>query len=264
MNLSIRARATLLRVVKILAFPIAIMATTKLTLEFGALASASTAAFSFLIIVLLAAYFGDLIVSITTSIIATFCYDFFYLPPVGTLNVAAFPDWISLSTFLMASVIISQLTASAAENKAKADMLSKTIPLLSEFGERLLSMPHENLTLSGIAKEALNIFSLEYCSIHVYGKGEWQHATGAAASNVSQEVEKRLKHLQDHSLDLMELTEENLLGVQYVRISKGATASAWLVVKDRNLPVDAIGVIATMIGGQLDAIMGDNHSKISS
>jgi two-component system sensor histidine kinase KdpD len=255
MTTAVRHRALLIRLGKIIGFAVAVLITTKLTLAFGALATVPTAAFCFLIIVLLSAFFGDLAVAITTSLVATLCFDYFYLPPAGTLNIAAFADWISLAAFLLASVIISRLTASAADNGDRADVLERTVVQLSEFGKFLLSVPHDQLTLSGVAKEALRIFTLDYCSIHVYGEGKWQHYTGSAASPVSDEIENRLKSLQDHPRDLMELADENALGVRYVQINEGKTPLALLAVRSRTLPVDAIGTIAYMTGVRLSMTM---------
>jgi two-component system sensor histidine kinase KdpD len=257
MNAAIGHRALLMRVGKILAFAVAILLTTKLSREFGALANASTAAFCFLIIVLLSAFFGDLLVAITTSLAAMLCFDYFFLPPVGTFTITAFSDWISLAAFLLASVIISRLTAAAAENKVKANVLAKTLVQLKEFGAWLLSLPQDRLTLSGIAGETLKIFSLEYCSIHVYGEGKWRHFTGSAGTNLSQEIENGLKFFQDHPTELMELVDENMLGVRYMRINKGTATQALLAVKSRTLPAEAIETIAYMIGVRLN--MKDQH-----
>jgi two-component system, OmpR family, sensor histidine kinase KdpD len=257
MNFAIKHRAAFIQCGKIFAFGAAILCMTKLTLSFGALTSSSTAAFIFLIIVLLSAFFGDLLVAIITSLVATLCFDYFYLPPVGTINITVFSDWISLFAFLLASVIISHLTASAAENKVKANVLTKTLVQLKIFGERLLSMPKDQLTLSGIAKETLNIFSMEYCSIHVYGEGKWQHYSGSASTGISLMIENRVNSFSHHPTDLMELADENMLGVQYMQIKKGMTTQALLVVKSKTLPADALGTIANMIGVRLSTIMKD-------
>ncbi|HMD68554.1 MAG TPA: DUF4118 domain-containing protein, partial [Chitinivibrionales bacterium] len=243
-----------------LAFAAAILVATKLTLVFGSLTNASTAAFSFLIIVLLSAFFGNLLVAISTSLVATLCFDYFYLPPVGTFNITAFSDWISLAAFLLASVITSRLTAAAAENKRKANVLNNALVQLKEFGKWLLSIPQDRLTLTGIAQKVLTIFSLEYCSIHVYGEGKWQHFTGSATTNIPEEIENRLKFLQDHSRNLMELADESILGVRYVQISKETSTLALLAVKSETLPTEAMGTIAYMIGVQLSMIMEDKHS----
>ena len=260
MNPATRHRIALIRVAKTLAFVGAVLGTTRLTLTFSTVTGASTAAFSFLIIVLLSAYLGDLLVAIATSLVAALCYDYFYLPPFGTLNITAFSDWISLAAFLLASVVISSLAASAADHAARARTLDKTLAQLTAFGERLLSLPHDRHTLSGIALEALRAFSLEYCSIHVYGEGKWQHFTGTAAADPSPEVEARLNTLQDHSTALLELADENLLGVRYVQIDAGKARLAVLAIKSGTLPADALGAMACMIGVELRMILKDQQS----
>ena len=238
MTVAIRHRAVFTRFVKILVFSTAILGATQLTKE----------------IVLLSAYFGDLLVAIATSFVATFCFDYFYLPPVGTLHITAFSDWISLAAFLLASVIISRLTASAADYSKNADLLVRTLAQLNAYGKWLLSIPNDQLTLSGIALETLRIFSLEYCSIHVYGEGKWKHYTGTASSDMSQEIDARLKYIQDHPRELMDLVDENRLGVRYIQISTNMTPLAALVVKSETLPPDALRLIASMIGVKMSMV----------
>ena len=259
MKATIRQRATLARWGKIVAFATAILGVTKLTLEFATLTSASTAAFGFLIVVLLSAFFGDLAVASATSVVATLCFNYFYLPPTGTFSIAALSDWISLAAFLLASVIVSRLTASAAKHASEARLLNRTLVQLTGFGERLLSLPYDQLTLSGMAGETVRAFALEYCSIHVYGEGKWRHFSGAATDPVSEEIEVRLKWFQDHATDVMELADESLLGVRYMQIDRGSEPLAVLAVKSGTLPDAAIGTIAYMIGVQLRAILNEGR-----
>jgi two-component system sensor histidine kinase KdpD len=258
MNFAAKHRNGLMRFGKLAAFIAAILAVTKLTLHFGSLTNASTAAFSFLIIVLLSAFFCDLLVAIATSLAATLCFDYFYLPPFGTFTITAFPDWISLAAFLLASVIISRLTASAAQDKGKANVLEKTLAQLKEFGEWQIAMPRDQVTLTGIAQKLLNIFSFEYCSIHVFGEGKWQHSSGNAAPAITEEIANRLTSLHDHSRQLMDLADENMLGVQYAQICKGPATLALLAVKGGTPPQGAIETLASMIGVQLTLVAKEN------
>jgi len=252
MKFIIKHRVALVRATKMIMFAAAVLGMTTLTRDASAVANASTAAFGFLILVLLSAYFGDLPVAIATSLAAALCYDYFYLPPFGTLNIAAFSDWISLAAFLLASVIISRLTASAAECGRRAQALQQAMEQLKAFGDWLLALPDEQLTLAGMAQEAMCRFALDYCSIHVYGEGKWQHFSGSAASDLSREIEQCLEVSPDHTRSLLELADEHLLGVQYMQIDKRAAPLALLAVKSRTLPAAAIGVMACMIGVRLD------------
>jgi K+-sensing histidine kinase KdpD len=258
MNFPNKYQAPAKRVGQIIAFSAAILCTTMLTLKLGTISSTSTVAFIFLIIVVLSAFFGNILVAIVTSIVATLCFDYFFFPPFGTLNIAAVPDWISLVAFLLTSVIISRLTASAAENKANAVMLDDSLILLKKFGSWLTSTPNDQLTLSKIAQETLHIFSLQYCSIHVYGVGKWHHFAGAsAASDIFQTIENQIDLNRDHTLGLSEIVDENLLGVQYVKINEDSTPQSFFVVKTETLSTSVIGAIASMIGVRLTEIMKD-------
>jgi len=255
MNFIIKHRGSLIRLGKSIAFIAAVLGTTKLALAFGSPANISTIAFSFIIIVLLSAFFGDFPIAFITSITAALSFDYYFLPPFRTLNIASFSDWISLATFLLVSVMISYLTASAVEHKTQADILNKSLVQLKKFEEWLLSVPGENLTLTGIAEEASNIFSLKYCSIHVHGNGKWQHFTGATKSTMSRKIENNLETLQDHPIDVMQLAEENMLGVEYINIFKNRELFALLAVKSKTLPVVVMETLAYSIGIRLSTIM---------
>jgi two-component system sensor histidine kinase KdpD len=251
MNFIKRQRIALIRLAKIVFFAASVFFTTKLILITGALTNTSTAAFSFLIIVVLSAFFGDLLVAMITSFLATICFDYFYLPPVGTFTITAFADWISLVAFLLTSVVISQLTAAAVDHKTRADILNQTHSNLKKLGTWLISISKEQLTLSEIAKNVLTIFSLEYCSIHMYEKGKWQHFTGTATTSIPDEIEQKLKKYQDHLTDISEIADEDFLGVRFIQIKKRDDTIALLVVKSDTLPVEALESIAYMIGTRL-------------
>lgn len=255
-------RAILKRLVLVLLFSGAIFAATKIALLFGTVANAPTVGFSFLILVLLSAFFGDLAVAITTSIVATLCFNYFFLEPVGTFNISAFDDWVSLAAFLLTAIAISRLTSSAHENAKKATSMKTTLGRLKEFGIWLLAVPHDQLTLSGVAEGVLRHFTLEYCSVHVYSDGKWRHFTGTAAGDTSRRIADHLKFLEDHPTNLMELVDEHALGVRYMQINQGMKPLALLVVRSNELSADAIATIAYMIGARLSEILQNKQSLL--
>lgn len=254
-NLRAEHRVVLKRVLLILAFSGTIFVAARIGLQFAAVANAPTVGFSFLIVVLLSAFFGDLYVAITTSIVATLCFNYFFLPPIGTFTIGAFDDWISLTAFLLTAIAISRLTSSAHENARRSSAFAAALGQLKQFGVWLLSVPQDMLTLSGIAEGVVRHFSLEYCSIHVYTEGRWHHFSGTATSETSRQIADRLGFLEDHPTNLMELVDENGLGVRYVQINQGMKPLALLVVKSKSLSADAIGTIAYMIGARLGEIL---------
>jgi K+-sensing histidine kinase KdpD len=233
-------------------FSAAIFLVTILSNKFPLIASPSTAAFLFLIIVLLSAFFGDAIIGIIVSLIATVCFDYFFLPPVGTFSITAFPDVIALTAFLLTAVIISRLTASARENADSAKNYDKALAGLKEFGSWLVSIPGDQLTLAKIAQAALDIFKLEYCSVHAFGSGKWNHFSGTAQLDLSREIEKRaLKLIEDHPTSVMEFAEESIIGVQYGQVNIGGAPHALFAVKSANLPLPVIDILTHQVGLRL-------------
>lgn len=260
MKLTFHHRSLVQRIVLIAAFCAAIIVVTRIALQFGSIANAPTVGFSFLILVALAAFLGDLPVAILTSIVAALCFNYFFFPPIGTFNIYRLDDWVSVVALLLTSIAISQLTASARIHGVQAARMDKTLSRLKEFGVWLLSVPHDRLSLTEIAEKVLQIFSLEYCSIHVFSEEKWHHFTGAAKNEITREIAGRLKFLEDHPTNLMELVDEHALGVRYQQINQGMTPLALLVVKGEPVATNALGTLAYMIGVRLMEMLQDKQS----
>lgn len=251
-----RSYETLKRIGLTLFFSITILITTMVATEFGKIANASTVAFCFLILVLLSAFFGDLTIAIATSIVATMCFNYFFLPPIGTWRIDAFDDWISLTAFLLTAIAISRLTASASEHTQQRRLLEKTDSQLKEFALWLLSMPREHITLQKVAEEAVRIFSLQHCSIHLHDQEKWKHFSGTGSNPLSKSVEENLE-LSVARPVAIELLNEESLGVRYTQIRKGMEPFLVLVVKSADLPASAMNILASMVGLLVPDILGE-------
>jgi two-component system sensor histidine kinase KdpD len=73
----------------------------------------TSAALSFLVVVLFAAASSRLWVPLVTSAVAALTYDYFFLPPVGMFNITDPQDWYAFTTFVIVSVVASSLSAMA-------------------------------------------------------------------------------------------------------------------------------------------------------
>ena len=68
-------------------------------------------ALSFLFVVLLVAATSTRRVAVGTSLTAFLGFNFFFLPPVGTLAIADPQNWVALFTLLSVSIVASHLSA---------------------------------------------------------------------------------------------------------------------------------------------------------
>jgi K+-sensing histidine kinase KdpD len=73
-----------------------------------------------LIILFVATRFGSR-PAVLASIAGVFCFNFFFLPPVGTLTIADPDNWIALAVFLITAVTTGELSARARRRAEEAE-----------------------------------------------------------------------------------------------------------------------------------------------
>lgn len=76
----------------------------------AAFANHTTIALTFLLVVLAAAALWGLLEGIAGSVAATLCFNYFFIPPVGTWTIADPQNWVALFVFLVVSIVASQLS----------------------------------------------------------------------------------------------------------------------------------------------------------
>src|SRR5262245_39481225 len=83
--------------------------------------NSTTVALSLLLIVLALASTYGLGPAIVASILGMLCFNFFFLPPVGTLIVHDPQNWVALVAFLITAVIASELSSAARRRAREAE-----------------------------------------------------------------------------------------------------------------------------------------------
>ncbi len=77
----------------------------------------ATVALVFLLVVLIVAATSRFWAAALTSLAALFCFNFFFIPPVGTLTVADPENWVALAAFLAVSLVGSNLSSAIRERE---------------------------------------------------------------------------------------------------------------------------------------------------
>jgi len=84
-------------------------AVVTLVLRLVGLANHTTVALGYLLLLLSIAAAWGLLEATLASILATLCFNYFFLPPTGTFTIADRENWVALSAFLVVSIAASQL-----------------------------------------------------------------------------------------------------------------------------------------------------------
>ena len=121
---------------KLLATIVAIGAVTAACRYVGV--NPTTTGFAFLITVLFIATGWGLTEAIVASIAGVLCYNFFFLPPVGTFTIADPQNWVALLAFLVTAIVASQLSASVKRQADAAIRRQRELERLYSLGRSIL------------------------------------------------------------------------------------------------------------------------------
>jgi two-component system sensor histidine kinase KdpD len=92
----------------------------------------TTVALALLLVVLFVATWWGARPAVAASLLAVLCFNFFFLPPFGTLHIAAPDNWIALIAFLVTAITVGQLSAYAKRRAEEADAGRREIERLYE------------------------------------------------------------------------------------------------------------------------------------
>ena len=118
-------------------------------------ANAVTAGLVYLVAILLLAAWRGFPGGAAGSLTATICFNYFFLPPIGTFHIAEKANWVALICFLIASVVASQLVLRAQNRAADADARRTEVLMLYELCVDLFAASGGVGSLDGAVRRAL-------------------------------------------------------------------------------------------------------------
>lgn len=81
----------------------------------------TTAALALLLLVLLTATRRGIRPAVIASVLGVFYFNYFFLPPLGTLTIAEPDNWVALFAFLVTALVVGQLSAHAKQRAEEAE-----------------------------------------------------------------------------------------------------------------------------------------------
>src|ERR1700722_16907424 len=101
-------------------------------------ANAATAALSMLLLILFLAARWGLRYAIVTSIAATLCYNYFFLPPIGKFTISDPENVLALFVFLISSVFASRMSNRIRQESEEARARQAELEVLYRLSRALL------------------------------------------------------------------------------------------------------------------------------
>ena len=92
--------------------------------------NSTTVALAFLLVVLFVAIFSGSRPALLASVVAAFCFNYFFLPPLYTLTIAHPQNWVALIVFFTTAIAVGQLSARAKQRAEEAEVAKSEIESL--------------------------------------------------------------------------------------------------------------------------------------
>ena len=122
--------------------------------------NATTAGFAFLLYVLVIASAWGFLEAAISSVAAMLAFNFFFLPPVGTLTIADPQNWVALFAFLVTSLIASRLSTTAKRRASDAVARQQDLERLYTFGRAILLIDQNEPFAKQVCQKLAETFGL--------------------------------------------------------------------------------------------------------
>jgi two-component system sensor histidine kinase KdpD len=204
----------------------------------------TTIVLTYLLAVLIASAVWGLGVSVTMSVLAALCVDYFFLPPVGTFNITDTQDWVALISFLVTAVIGSDLSARARRQALEANRQRNEVSLLYEFSQRLLRARDPLDLFNEIPAQIVELFHARSAALNFVGK-ETMYRSGIGTPEIDA---TRLKAVQPRG----NLESDVEQGLYYCPVWLGAQTIGSIGVSGSVVSRQTLEAIATLIASAVD------------
>jgi two-component system sensor histidine kinase KdpD len=132
--------------------------------------NATTVGFTFLLAILVVSAGWGLHYAIFMSVLATLCYNYFFLPPILHFTIADPQNWIALFAFLVTAVVASQLSERARREALNADHRRREAERLYAFSQQLLATDNIAELLNAIPRYVVDTFDATSAGMFLAGK----------------------------------------------------------------------------------------------
>ena len=149
----------------------------------------TTVALSYVVAVLVTAGSWGIVEATVAAIAAVFCFNFFFLPPVGTLTIADPQNWVALVVFLITAIVVSQLSGRARQRTLEALARQSDLERLYALSRSLLLSEGGDEAPAAIARHIADAFELAGVAVYDHQSG----LVSCAGSIEPRQVEERLR-----------------------------------------------------------------------
>jgi two-component system sensor histidine kinase KdpD len=213
----------------------------------------TTVALSFVVVILLVATGWGIAEAMAASLVATVCFNLFFLPPVGTLTIADPQNWVALAAFLLTGIVASQLSGRVRRRNVEALARQRDLERLYAFSRALLLSPGRPSMRAAIARHIADAFDLETVAVF---DGRTDSVSWAGPTETAS-IEQKLREVARQAVSL----REGPMAVMAIQLGGAPIGS--LAIPDAGLTDTVLQSIANLAAIGLERARGEEAAAIA-
>jgi two-component system sensor histidine kinase KdpD len=199
----------------------------------------TTVALSFLLAILAVSAVWGMAVSVAMSLVAVVAFNYFFLPPVGTLTIADPQNWVALFAFLVSSIMGSQLSSRIRTEADEAHHRRREVERLYQFSRKLLGEGNVIQLMNAIPDYIVQSFEVGAAALFLPQKDKF-YRSGFGAAHLDEEKMKK-------AFLLDEISAEPQLGQYFIPIRLGVRPIGSLGITGSQLSRQSLEAISTLV-----------------
>src|SRR6202521_3920873 len=199
----------------------------------------TTVALSFLLAILAVSAVWGMAVSVVMSLAAVMAFNYFFLPPVGTLTITDPQNWVALFAFLVTSIVGSQLSSRIRTEADEAHQRRREVERLYRFSRKLLGEGNVIQLMNAIPDYIVESFEAGAAELFLPQKDKF-YRSGFGTSHLDEEKMKTA-FLND------EIMMEPQQGVYFIPIRMGVRPIGSLGVSGSQISRQSVEAVSTLV-----------------
>lgn len=214
----------------------------------------TTVALTLLLYVLFLAARWGLRYAVVMSVAATFLYNYFFLPPIGTLTISDPQNWLALFAFLVTAVVGARLSERARDEAADARHRQREVEVLFGLSRELLQAENVAGLVNAVAPAIMLVTNANAVVLYLLD-GDRRYLAGDPAAIPMDEIGMRQHALTlpgaDTVTDTVTATHFGVLESR-IPIRVGVRPRGLLIIKGVQLSTDSLDAIGSLVSIALD------------
>ena len=199
----------------------------------------TTVALSFLLAILAVSAVWGMTVSVAMSLAAVVAFNYFFLPPVGTLTIADPQNWVALFAFLVSSIMGSQLSSRIRSQADEAHQRRREVERLYQFSRKLLGEGNVIQLMNAIPDYIVESFEAGAAALFLPQKDKF-YRSGFGAAHLDEEKMKQAFLLDEISADAQR-------GQYFLPLRLGVRPIGSLGISGSQLSRQSLDAISTLV-----------------